>query len=67
MIAGGKAEWLTIQDIDQLIGSHRVDFTISTEVRKLVSASLLVIYDIGLLSISDNAAKRSVPHYRSVL
>lgn len=54
---GGKATWLTIQRIEELIGSHRIDFTISKQVKKLISTSLIVIDDIGLLPISEHAAE----------
>ena len=41
MIAGGKAKWLTIQDIEELIGLYRIDFTFFNQDQE-TSISLVV-------------------------
>ncbi|OCA93703.1 hypothetical protein ACU21_09125 [Actinobaculum suis] len=54
---GGNAAWLTLPDLERLVASHRVDYTIEKTMNKLARNNLIIIDDIGLLPITQTAAE----------
>jgi len=55
--SGGRAKWLTMNDIEDMVASYSIDHSLSKHVKRLVSTGLLIIDDIGLLPITDNGAQ----------
>lgn len=53
----GQAKWLKMIELDELIHAHRIDFSVSKEVKRFVKVDLVVIDDIGLLPVSESAAE----------
>lgn len=54
---GGRAAWLTIDRLDDLVAAHQIDHTLEKRILRLTKVDLVVIDDIGLLPISENAAQ----------
>ena len=54
---GGKAKWMTMTNISEMVTSYQIDNTLSKQVKRLVNTDLLIIDDIGLLPVSDAGAQ----------
>jgi DNA replication protein DnaC len=54
---GGKAQWLTLAQFEELIAAYRVDNRVEKKIHTLTNCDLIVIDDIGLLPVSDQAAE----------
>lgn len=54
---GGRVSWLRIEDLGGLMRAHRPDDTITRTVDRLLRADLVIVDDIGLLPVSDDAAE----------
>lgn len=52
-----NVSWHTLEDLGALIRRHRVDDTVATAIAKILRADLIVIDEIGLLPVSDDAAE----------
>lgn len=55
--AGGRVSWLRLEDLGGLIRAHRPDDGVTKVVQRLLRADLVVVDDIGLLPVSDDAAE----------
>ena len=55
--AGLSVAWFSIEDLGVIVRRHRVDDSVSKAFAALASTSLTVIDDIGLLTISADAAE----------
>ena len=49
--------WFSVEDLGALVRRHRVDDTVSRAFASLASVALVVVDDIGFLSISSDAAE----------
>lgn len=54
---GGKAQWLTLAQLEELVAAYRVDNRVEKKIHTLTNCDLVVIDDIGLLPVSDQAAE----------
>ena len=54
---GMRVAWFRIEDLGALIRAHRPDDTVSKTVARILRADLVVIDDIGLLPVGDDAAE----------
>ncbi|MDN5703795.1 MAG: IS21-like element helper ATPase IstB [Yaniella sp.] len=54
---GGKAQWLTLAQLEELVAAYRVDNRVDKKIHTLTNCDLVVIDDIGLLPVSDQAAE----------
>lgn len=54
---GGVAHWLTLPILEETLNAYRIDYKIEKKINQLAKASLIIIDDIGLLPISDQAAE----------
>jgi DNA replication protein DnaC len=52
-----RATWLQLDDLGQLVDAHRRDGTIEKTIKKLASTDLIIIDDIGLLPVTEQAAE----------
>lgn len=57
-IEGGmRVAWFTLEDLGTLVRSHRADDTITRAVARILRSDLVVIDDIGLLAVANDAAE----------
>lgn len=49
--------WHTLEDLGGLIRRHRIDDTVTKAIVKIAKADLIVVDDVGLLPVSDDAAE----------
>jgi DNA replication protein DnaC len=54
---GLTVTWFNIQDLGQLVHRHRVDDSVDKAIQRVIRADLIVIDDIGLLPVPDEAAE----------
>ena len=54
---GLKVAWFRLEDLGALIRAHRVDDTLTRTVARILRADLIVVDDIGLLPVADDAAE----------
>ena len=54
---GRTVAWHTPETLAQLLRRHRVDDSVNKAIGKLIRVDLVVIDDVGLLPISDDAAE----------
>ena len=54
---GGKAKWMTMTNISEMVTSYQIDNTLSKQVKRLVNTDLRIIDDIGLLPVTDAGAQ----------
>lgn len=54
---GGKAQWLTLAQLEELVAAYRVDNRVDKKIHTLTNCDIIVIDDIGLLPVSDQAAE----------
>ncbi|MGO1349838.1 MAG: IS21-like element helper ATPase IstB [Brevibacterium aurantiacum] len=54
---GGRVSWLKLEDLGGLIRAHRPDDQVTKTVQRLLRADLVIVDDIGLLPVSDDAAE----------
>ena len=55
--AGMKVAWFTLEDLGVLLRRHRADDTVSKAIARVLRAELIVVDDIGLLPVSQDAAE----------
>ncbi|MFF3160144.1 ATP-binding protein, partial [Streptomyces sp. NPDC057910] len=55
--AGLTAAWFTIEDLGALVRRHRADDSIARALAKIVRSDLIIVDDIGLLPVSEDAAE----------
>ncbi|WP_455132398.1 ATP-binding protein [Microbacterium aurum] len=54
---GLRVAWFRLEDLGALIRAHRVDDTVTRTVARILRADLVVVDDIGLLGVGDDAAE----------
>lgn len=54
---GQRVAWFTLEDLGAMIRAHRTDDTIAKAVTRILRADLVVVDDIGLLPVADDAAE----------
>jgi DNA replication protein DnaC len=55
--AGLKVAWFTLEDLGLLLRRHRADDTVSKAIARVLRADLVVVDDIGLLPVAQDAAE----------
>ena len=55
--AGLKVAWFTLEDLGVLLRRHRADDTVSKAIARVLRADLVVVDDIGLLPVAQDAAE----------
>ncbi|WP_442904793.1 IS21-like element helper ATPase IstB [Glycomyces sp. MUSA5-2] len=55
--AGLNVAWFTIEDLGALVRKHRVDDTVAKAFDRITRADLIIVDDIGLLPVSEDAAE----------
>jgi DNA replication protein DnaC len=55
--AGLKVAWFTLEDLGGLLRRHRADDTVSKAIARVLRADLVVVDDIGLLPVAQDAAE----------
>ena len=54
---GLKVAWFTLEDLGVLLRRHRADDTVTRAIARVLRADLLVVDDIGLLPVAQDAAE----------
>jgi DNA replication protein DnaC len=54
---GRTVAWFSIEDLGALVRRHRADDTINKAIRRLTRVHLIVVDDIGMLPVGDDAAE----------
>ncbi len=57
MQAGLKVAWFTLEDLGVLLRRHRADDTVTRAITRVLRADLVVVDDIGLLPVAQDAAE----------
>jgi DNA replication protein DnaC len=55
--AGLKVAWFTLEDLGVLLRRHRADDTVTKAIARVLRADLVVVDDIGLLPVAQDAAE----------
>ena len=55
--AGLKVAWFTLEDLGVLLRRHRADDTVSKAIARVLRADLVMVDDIGLLPVAQDAAE----------
>ncbi|MEY9936582.1 hypothetical protein ABH932_001591 [Streptacidiphilus sp. MAP5-52] len=55
--AGLAVSWFTIQDLGSLVRRHRADDSIARALSRIIRSDLIIVDDIGLLPVSEDAAE----------
>jgi DNA replication protein DnaC len=55
--SGRTVAWFSIEDLGALVGRHRADDSINKAIRRLTRVDLIVIDDIGMLPVGEDAAE----------
>ncbi len=55
--AGLKVAWFTLEDLGMLLRRHRADDTVTKAIARVLRADLVVVDDIGLLPVAQDAAE----------
>ncbi|MEP6816435.1 MAG: ATP-binding protein, partial [Marmoricola sp.] len=56
--AGLKVAWFTLEDLGVLLRRHRADDTVTRAIARVLRADLVVVDDIGLLPVAQDARHR---------
>jgi len=54
---GLKVAWFTLEDLGVLLRRHRADDTVTKAIARVLRADLVVVDDIGLLPVAQDAAE----------
>ncbi len=54
---GLKVAWFTLEQLGVLVGRHRADDSVSKAIARVLRADLVVVDDIGLLAVAQDAAE----------
>jgi DNA replication protein DnaC len=54
---GLKVAWFTLEDLGVLLRRHRADDTVTKAIARVLPADLVVVDDIGLLPVAQDAAE----------
>lgn len=54
---GGRVSWLRLGNLGALIRAHRPDDTVTKTLERLLRADLVIVDDIGLLPVGEDAAE----------
>ncbi len=54
---GLKVAWFTLEQLGVLVGRHRADDSVSKAIVRVLRADLVVVDDIGLLAVAQDAAE----------
>ncbi len=54
---GLRVAWFTLEDLGVLLRRHRADDTVTKAIARVLRADLVVVDDIGLLPVSQDAAE----------
>jgi len=54
---GLRVAWFTLEDLGALLRRHRADDTVTKAIARVLRADLVVVDDIGLLPVSQDAAE----------
>jgi len=54
---GMLVAWFSIEDLGALVRRHRADDSVAKAIRRIITAELVVVDDIGLLPVSPDAAE----------
>ena len=55
--AGLRVAWFTLEDLGVLLRRHRADDTVTKAIARVLRADLVVVDDIGLLAVAQDAAE----------
>jgi DNA replication protein DnaC len=55
--SGLKVAWFTLEDLGALLRRHRADDTVTKAIARVLRADLVVVDDIGLLPVAQDAAE----------
>jgi DNA replication protein DnaC len=55
--AGLRVAWFTLEQLGVLLRRHRADDTVSKAIARVLRADLVVVDDIGLLAVAQDAAE----------
>ena len=55
--AGLAVSWFTIEDLGALVRRHRADDSIARALPRIIRSDLIIVADIGLLPVSEDAAE----------
>jgi len=55
--AGLKVAWFTLEDLGVLLRRHRADDTVTKAIARVLRAELVIVDDIGLLPVAQDAAE----------
>jgi DNA replication protein DnaC len=55
--AGRSVAWFSIEDLGTLVRRHRIDDTVAKALKPVLRADIIVVDDIGLLAVTDEAAE----------
>jgi DNA replication protein DnaC len=55
--AGLAVSWFTIEDLGSLVRRHRADDSIARALARIIRSDLIIVDDIGLLPVSEDAAE----------
>ena len=55
--AGLAVSWFTIEDLGALVRRHRADDSIARALTRIIRSDLIIVDDIGLLPVSEDAAE----------
>jgi DNA replication protein DnaC len=61
---GKTVAWHTLETLAQLVHRHRADDSVNKAIGKLIRSDLIIVDDVGLLPVSNDAAERPVPGRR---
>jgi DNA replication protein DnaC len=54
---GRTVAWFSIEDLGALVRRHRADDTITKAIRRIIRANLIIVDDIGMLPVGEDAAE----------
>lgn len=54
---GLKVAWFTLEQLGVLVGRHRADDSVSKAISRVLRADLVVVDDVGLLPVAQDAAE----------
>jgi DNA replication protein DnaC len=54
---GLRVAWFTLEDLGVVLRRHRADDTVTKAIARILRADLVVVDDIGLLPVSQDAAE----------
>jgi DNA replication protein DnaC len=53
----GRTAWFSIDELGALVRRHRADDSISKAIRRITRLDLIIVDDIGMLAVGEDAAE----------